>query len=60
MPGDAKWEDLIVKLNLGEIGEVEFTELALDAGMSIERIGQELSLARDENGEDEDDDEVDF
>lgn len=41
-----KWEGLISQLQLAEIGEVEFTELALEAGMSVERIGKELAFAR--------------
>lgn len=49
----AERERLIGQLHLGDIGEVEFTELALDAGMSIERIGAELATARaqDDDGE---------
>lgn len=34
----------------GEFGEVEFTELALDAGMSIDEINQVLSDVREEDG----------
>jgi hypothetical protein len=40
--------DLIEALNAGDMGEVEFTELALEAGMSIEQIGKELETARGE------------
>lgn len=40
--------DLIEALNAGDIGEVEFTELALEAGMSMEQIGKELEIARGE------------
>jgi hypothetical protein len=55
-----KWEGLISQLNLGEIGDVEFTELALDAGMSLERIGLELAGARSEDSDDEEDGEINF
>lgn len=42
------WEVLIGQLEMGEIGDVEFTELALEAGMSLERIGKELAATREE------------
>lgn len=41
-------EDLIENLEGGEIGDVEFTELAMAAGLSMERIGAELAKAREE------------
>ena len=41
---------LIDGLWAGEFGEVEFTELALDAGMSLEEISQVLSDVREEDG----------
>lgn len=41
---------LIDGLWAGEFGEVEFTELALEAGMSIEEIGQVMSDVREEDG----------
>lgn len=41
---------LIDGLWAGDLGEVEFTELALEAGMSIEEIGQTLSDIREEYG----------
>jgi hypothetical protein len=34
----------------GEIGEVEFTETALDLGASLERINQVLNEVRAEDG----------
>lgn len=40
-------EDLIAALECGEMGEVEFTELALEAGMPMEQIGAELAKARE-------------
>jgi hypothetical protein len=34
----------------GDIGDVEFTELALQAGMSTEEIGKTLAEVREEDG----------
>lgn len=47
-----KWEGLISAFHMGDMGDVEFTELALAAGMSLERIGNELKAAREDDGED--------
>ena len=46
-------KELVEKLECGDIGEVEFFELALAAGMSLERIGEHLRGARFEIEDDE-------
>jgi hypothetical protein len=43
-------EILIDGLWAGEFGDVEFTELGLKLGMSMEEIGQALSDIREEDG----------
>lgn len=42
------WDKLSAQLHCGDVGEVEFTELAFDAGMSITRINKEIGSARGE------------
>lgn len=46
-----RWQQLKNMLESGDIGDVEFTELALESGESIEHIEQALADARAEDGE---------
>jgi hypothetical protein len=43
-------DTLIDGLWAGDFGEVEFTELALGAGMSLDEINQTLNDVREEDG----------
>jgi len=48
-----KRPELIAAFLSGDIGDVEFTELMLEAGASVEEIGETLSKARREMEDDE-------
>jgi DNA-binding transcriptional MerR regulator len=42
-----KKEELIASYEAGDLGMVEFTELALEAGMTLEEIGKVLEDGQD-------------
>ena len=46
MNGPEKKATVLESYEMGEIGEVEFFELALDAGCSLEEIGEILTISR--------------
>jgi len=48
--GNPMKERLVDAFWLGDVGEVEFVELALDAGMSMDEINQVLNDVREEDG----------
>ena len=43
-------DELIDGYWAGDFGDVEFAELALDAGMEVHEIGQIMSEVREEDG----------
>lgn len=43
-------DELIDAIWAGDMGEVEFTEVALDQGLSLDEINQVLNDVREEDG----------
>lgn len=45
-----QFDDLVDALWSGDVGEVEFTEVALELGARLDRINQALTDVREEDG----------
>jgi len=43
-----RWETLCEQFEMGEIGDVEFTEMALSMGMDLNEIGEILERVRED------------